>query len=100
MRQVGKIDYVERGHMLGAKPPKHMCTSCFRIFSKRYEGKWREGGGSTQRCTCGNEELVRLDPSIPIPRRKANSKKWKEFFDRNFLSAKAKVYYQRFKMVK
>lgn len=93
MRDEGKIDYIERGHMMGARPPKYMCTSCFRIFSKR-----REGNGETQRCICGNEILVHLDPEVPIPRKKANNSKWKKFFNSNFLSAEAKMYYQRFKI--
>lgn len=89
------MDYVERGHMMGAKPPKYMCTECFRIFSKRYQND-----GITKRCACGNEELVQLDPEIPIPRRKANKRKWKEFFNRNFMSRQAKLYFLRFKSLK
>jgi len=90
------IDYVERGHMMGAKPPKYMCTECFNIFSKR-----SEGDGQTQKCKCGNEELVPLDPCIPIPRKKAkNDKKWLEFFTKNFMSTKANLYYQKFKNIK
>jgi hypothetical protein len=56
-------------------PPKHMCTNCFRIFSKRYSID-----SCTQRCTCGSDELVRLDREVPIPRKKAGNKKWEEFF--------------------
>ena len=96
MRHVGKMDYIDRGHhIFGAKSPKYMCTNCFRIFSKR-----DEGDSATQRCICGNRDLVCLDPRVPIPRRKASSKKWKEFFDRNFLSNKAKLYYQVFKTIR
>lgn len=96
-RGSGKLDYIERGHCMFPypKPPKYMCVDCFRIFSKRRKGK-----GETQRCTCGAKELARLDPTVPIPKRKANNKEWKEFFNRNFLSVKAKLYYQIFKMIK
>jgi len=41
--------------------PKYMSLSCFRIFSKRYENN-----GATQRCTCGNDALKRLDPEIEM----------------------------------
>ena len=86
-------DYIERNHM---QLPKYMCTKCFNIFSKR-----SEGDGQTQKCKCGNEELVQLDPCIPIPRRKAkNNKKWLEFFKGNFMSPKANLYYQKFKLLR
>jgi len=75
------------------RPPKYMWLSCFRIFSKRYENY-----GTTQRCTCGNEELKRLDPNVPIPRKKANNRRWEEFFRKQFWMAyTAEVYYKRFK---
>lgn len=86
------MDYVERGHMFFAKPPKYMCTECFRIFSKR-----SDNDGRTERCPCGNDLLVPLDPEIPIPRKKANKRKWKEFFKRNFPSTLAEVYFLKFK---
>ena len=89
------MDYVERGHMMGAKPPKHMCIECFRIFSIR-----NEDGGRTEKCTCGNKELVRLDPSVPVPRRKANKRTWKEFFKRNFMSKQAELHFLKFKSLK
>jgi len=66
-----------------------MCTNCFRIFSKRFSIK----NGHTERCTCGNDELIRLDREVPIPRKKASNKKWEEFFRKNYLSR----YYKRFK---
>jgi len=78
--------------------PKYMCLSCFRIFSKRYQGNGVNPYGATKRCTCGNEELKRLDPDVPIPRRIANNKKWWEFFRNQFwMTMTAKTYYERFK---
>ncbi len=88
-------DYVERGHMIGARPPKYMCTECFSVFAKRSEGE-----GHTERCTCGNDDLVRLNPEIPIPRKKANNRSWWEFFKGNFMSVKANVYYTKFKLMR
>ena len=80
------------------RPPKHMCLSCFRIFSKRYEGDGVELYGTTQRCTCGYDILKRLDPNVPIPRKKANNRKWWEFFKKQFwMMSTAEVYYKRFK---
>jgi len=69
-------------------PPKYMCTDCFNIFGKRYDGE-----GYTQRCVCGGDKLVRLDREVPIPRKKAGNNKWQEFFKGNYLSR----YYKRFK---
>jgi len=70
-------------------PPKFICTNCFRIFSRRYEGN---NPGYTQRCTCGNDVLIRLDKEVPIPRKNAGNKKWEEFFRRNYLSRYYKIF--------
>ena len=82
-----KIKYVDI-----LNPPKFICANCFRIFSRRYEGTDCDYG-YTQRCTCGNDELIRLDKEVPIPRKKAGNKKWEEFFRGNYLSR----YYKRFR---
>jgi len=80
------------------RPPKYMCLSCFRIFSKRYQSDGVEPYGATKRCTCGNEELKRLDPNVPIPRKKANNRKWWEFFRKQFwMTMTARTYYKRFR---
>lgn len=90
------LDYIERNHMMDARPPKFMCTECFTIFAKRYE-KTHSNEGLTQKCICGNGDLVALKPEVPIPRKKANNRKWWEFFKSNFMSAKANVYYEGFR---
>lgn len=81
------------------RPPKYMCLSCFRIFSKRYKDDGAKPYGATKRCTCGNEELKCLDPNIPIPRKRASDQKWREFFKRQPWSTATagRIYYERFK---
>lgn len=91
-QRAAPLDYVERGHMPGAKL-KYMCTRCFRVFAKRVEGD-----GITERCTCGNDVLVRLDPEVPIPKKKASNATWRKFFEKNFMSAQSATYYKEFKL--
>lgn len=81
--------YIERNHRVGAKPPKCMCTKCFRIFAKR-----SKSGGRTERCTCGNEDLVNLDPKISVPKKNAGHAHWLKFFKGNYMLG---LYYGKFR---